>query len=333
MGASSPTRLTIYPPYGIIANRMLAGKIVPFLGAGASLVGLEPGKNWDAKAPTYPPSGGDLSRHLADETTFPLEDFRDRSDLSKVSSYYVDNSSRTILKETLRAVLARHYQFGNLHKVLAAQTAIRLFVVTNYDTLLEDAFDAIHRPYDLVIYPADRKDLMNGLLWRRNGEADPITKEANEFDVDFKETSVIFKMHGTVGQIDSRNNNFVITEEDYVEFLSRMTTNSAIPPVFLDYARDCSFLFLGYSLSDWNFRVLLRNLGKHLITKAARAQGSSKQNEQPSTPIQPEDDVPSWAIQLNPSELERILWNKRNVKIFDLSVEEFAVKMLSRLGG
>ena len=295
------------------------------------MVGLKPEEVWNAQAPRWPPSGGDLSRHLADKATFPLEDTRDRSDLPKVSSYYVDNLNRRWLKQTLRSVLAGPYQFGEVHKVLASQRAIRLYVVTNYDTLLEQAFEAIGRPYDLVVYPADRRDLGNGLLWWPAGAKEPVTREANQLDIEKfgdsdSKTTVIFKMHGSIARSSSGYDNFVITEEDYVEFLSRMTTNSAIPPVFLDYARDCSFLFLGYSLGDWNFRVLLRNLGKHLTQKAA-SHADGKAVTQPVPQAPEEEEVPSWAIQLHPSELERILWIKRNVRIFDLSVEEFAEKI------
>ena len=37
--------------------------------------------------------------------------------------------------------------------------------------------------------------------------------------------------------------------------------------------------------------------------------------------------LPSWAIQHEPSELERKLWEKRKVNIFDLRVDEFIDKL------
>ena len=66
-------------------------------------------------------------------------------------------------------------------------------------------------------------------------------------------------MHGSISA-DSGWDSFVVTEEDYVEFLSRMTDNKAIPSILIDYFQERNFLFLGYSLRDWNLRVLLRRL-------------------------------------------------------------------------
>ena len=126
-------------------------------------------------------------------------------------------------------------------------------------------------------------------------------------------------MHGTIVHETEEWDNFVITEEDYVEFLSRMTASGAIPSLFYPYFRDRSFLFLGYSLRDWNLRVILKNLSKYFCKRAGGGDGE-------------EDQLPSWAIQRSPSELERQLWKKRNVNIFDLALSEFASTMQQRLG-
>ena len=71
--------------------------------------------------------------------------------------------------------------------------------------------------------------------------------------------TVIYKMHGTVDR-RSKWDNYVITEDDYVDFLSRMADRTAVPALFLKAFRDRHFLFLGYGLSDWNLRLVLRNL-------------------------------------------------------------------------
>jgi len=144
----------------------------------------------------------------------------------------------------------------------------------------------------------------------------------NALDIDLTSTTVIYKMHGTViRKVHSMHatnewDSFVITEEDYVEFLSRMMAKTAIPPVFLNhaYAHECSFLFLGYSLRDWNLRVVLRNLSKQLLSKRLDVHGEH-------------DALFSWAIQYNLSILEQELWRKRNVRIFDLTLDEFVSKM------
>ena len=74
------------PPYGIICNRLKAGKVIPFLGAGASLVGRGPNDVWDARDPAFLPSGRDLAGFLADEAEFPSANARKRGDLAELAS-------------------------------------------------------------------------------------------------------------------------------------------------------------------------------------------------------------------------------------------------------
>jgi hypothetical protein len=269
-------------------------------------------KPWAPATPAFLPSGAELARYLAERSNFPSKDGRDLDDLAKVSSYTADVSGRPLLRQRLRAALNHKYEFGTLHQMLAEIPTHLLIVVTNYDTLLEDAFRAAGKPYDLVVYAADRPSIANSLLWWPSGEDKPTTVEANQFDLNLSKSSVIYKMHGTVWPAAEQWDNFVITEEDYIEFLSRMTTNvsSAVPAQFYRHSRNRSFLFLGYSLRDWNLRVVLRNL-----RRAADAVDHAP------------DDVPSWAIQRDPSPLEQRLWGRRNVEIFDMDLDRFVEKL------
>ena len=276
------------PPYGVIWNRMKSGKVIPFLGAGASLSGRDPAANWDPGNPRFLPSGRELSRLLAAESSFPSETQGDLDDLAKVSSYYSIVSGRSVLRERLREVLNHPYGAGELHSFLASVPAHQVIVTTNYDSLLEQAFITAGRPFDLVIYPADRKDIANAVLWWPHGKTEPVVAAPNELSIDLAKTTVIFKMHGTLKADTDKWDNFVITEEDYVEFLSRMTANTAIPAIFYDHFRERSFLFLGYGLSDWNLRVILKNLSKCF------ASGHPKDPE--------EEALPSWAVQFHPSD-------------------------------
>jgi hypothetical protein len=60
--------------------------------------------------------------------------------------------------------------------------------------------------------------------------------------------------------------------------------------------------------------VVLKNLSKYLPKRTADSDDD-------------EDQLPSWAIRKNPSELEGKLWAKRRVGIFDLPLDEFVSKM------
>jgi SIR2-like protein len=306
----------IEPPFGDIWDGLRTGQVIPFLGAGASMVHRLPDASWTPAHPTFLPSGVELARYLAERSNFPSKDSRDLDDLAKVSSYSADVSGRALLKQRLRQALNGKYEYGALHRLLAEVPAHLLIVVTNYDTLLEDAFRDAGKPYDLVVYAADRPSVANALLWWPHGSDTPTLVEANDLDLNLSNTSVIYKMHGSVWPPAEEWDNFVITEEDYIEFLSRMTTNasSAVPAQFYHYSRNKSFLFLGYSLRDWNLRVVLRNLRRSAIAAVSGDPWS-------------DGTTPSWAIQRNPSPLEQRLWGRRLVDIFDMDLDTFVARL------
>ena len=304
----------IEPPYEVILDRLRQGKVVPFVGAGASIVGRPEGTAWSSES-EFPPRGAELSSLLARKAVFASisADPLDHGDLLKVAAYYEQASGREALRDELHAVLARPYRPGPLHALLAATEGLRLIVTTNYDTLLERAFRDANRPFDLVIYPKDSDETGAGILHWAAGAESPGTISPEELQVDLEQTTVIFKMHGTIDDRSApkpRYDNFVITEDDYIDFLSRMTSGTAVPKSFLRHFRGRSFLFLGYSLADWNMRVVLRNLGREFEAQSQRG-GALKH----------------WAIQDHPSAVEQWLWASRGVNVYDQRIETFVGKL------
>jgi hypothetical protein len=295
----------IEPPYLLIREDLENGNVVPFIGAGASLA-----KSGEASAKLL--SASELSRQLADVTSFPSEDPRERSDLVKVASYFVYINGRSSLRRRLRERLAVNAAPGALQEYLAGLPGHRLIITTNYDTLLEQALRAANKSFHLVVHPDPEKtELRGSVLWWPPGEEKPQTPATNVLDIDLKDSTVIYKMHGTLSWSASSDwDNFVITEDDYTDFLSQMSGgNSAIPAIFQAHFHERNFLFLGYSLSDWNLRVILNNLSRPLREEGRRA------------------DFAAWAIQRNPSLFERKLWGKRNVEIFDQDIDEFVARL------
>ena len=326
------------PPYLEIADSLREGNVVPFLGAGVNFGTRPINESWNDPQSAFLPSAGELSGYLARRTNFPSDDARERGDLAKVASYFVDTVARSTLRARLRGIFAKEYQPASIHTYLAriarkSDADIEkgekpgtplLMVTTNYDDLLERAFKQAGRPYDLVIYPTDSKDIAASVLWWPHTESAPEAVLPNQLFIDLKSTNVIYKMHGSVDQKQKDMDSYVITEEDYIEFLSRMTTQSAVPAQFMRYFRERHFLFLGYGLGDWNFRVLLRNLRNVLPID------SEAQTEDASTDTNDYDreEVTSWAIQFKPSELEEALWRARKVRIFDKDINEFVAGLL-----
>lgn len=311
------------PPYGEIADLLKKGEVVPFLGAGVNFgARVPPNAKWEESVSNFLPSGVELSRFLADMSNFPAENEEEISDLAKVSSYFVETSARRRLRERLHAIFNRDFEPASIHTYLAevARKAPLLIVTTNYDDLTERAFSRLNVPFDIVVHPTDRKDVEASVLWWKHAAQEPEIVPPNQLFIDLKTTNVIYKMHGTVDRLTAKWDSYVITEDDYIEFLSRMTGQTAVPAQFMRHFRTRHFLFLGYGLRDWNLRVVLKNLRTVLpTTNSANAQTDDA-----------EEDLRSWAIQYNPSDLETELWSARKVKIYDQDINEFVEKLRAR---
>jgi len=279
--------------------------VIPFLGSGASLGGRGPDACWVKGQTEYLPTAAELSRHLAQQAVFPKDE---PPDLTKVAQYYHVVGGPDILRKELRSIFNCDYPLTSLHTFLADIPAPFLIVTTNYDDLIERAFDAKSRPYDLVIHTVAPK-LGDQLLWWPHGALEPEKVNPNKLGIDLKAGTVIYKMHGAVDRREPGRDQYVITEDDYIEFLARMTKNKAIPAIFAEPFQTRPFLFLGYGLYDWNLRVVLNRIEKDL----RRRKG-----------------IRSWAIQYKVKPLEQRFWQERGVEVYDMAIEEFVQELKTR---
>lgn len=304
--AADAPRPTHDPPYPALASALAAGEMIPFIGRGLLASRRVPVQVADTSAPTYLPSSLELSNLLADEAGLSRDGHQ--AHLTEVASYYEAKETRVMLRERLRRIFGSQAiaraAMPPLYTVLATLERPLLIITTNFDTLLERAFLAGGRHYDLVVYPADRKDLANAVLWWPHGEPAPRTPAPNELDVDLNTTTVIFKMHGTIQADTDRWDGAVITESDYVDFLSRVGGKSGIPSVLSAYLRDRSVLFLGFSLNDWASRTAVRRLKWRSADE--------------------DEEIPSWAVADHFAPIEMLLWAKRSVHAIEMDLDDFA---------
>lgn len=329
-------RRGLEPPYGIIWRHLKQGEVVPFLGAGASLgAATAPA----AGAAVYPPSGSELAEELARESSFPSTSRHDRSDLIKVASFYQEQGGRDSLRERLREIFVAQYPWGKVHEFLASIEPNLLIVTTNYDDLIERALDHRRKPYHLVVHATDESERAASVMWWKPGAAEPEYFTPAELPLKpVRDGTIVYKMHGTVCRDCADFDSFVVTEDDYIEFLARMTAGSAVPAKFREYFRRSRFLYLGYGLADWNLRVMLKNLepqtpgmGGGRVSGRGVAEGMQAVKELGRAPGEKTPRVDragrrrrkSWAIQYHPSPLERLLWRSRHVDIFEMTVDEF----------
>ncbi len=299
--------------YDVVAARFKAGKVIPFLGAGANLCGrpsgvaFEPGRTL--------PVGAELAHYIADE--FAARDVP-RDELLAVSQWVSLFVGTGPLYEYLHQLLDWDYAPTSLHTFFGRLPALirekrygpgtQIIITTNYDDVLERAFQLEQEPYDLVAYIAEGEH--RGKFWHHpHGETPRLIEVPNEYDqLDIDKRSLIVKIHGDVNRETGGQDSYVITEDHYIEYLARTDLNNLVPPTLLERLQNAHFLFLGYSLRDWNLRVILHRIAASRIA--------------PST---------SWAIMRDPGTIDRKFWNSRDVDIFDVSLEDYIAALDDRL--
>jgi len=312
------------PPYTLIRDRLGEGKVIPFLGSGASLSQRASDFVWNKDCADCLPTATELARHLAQKSDFPhdlppnlpddlapriLEHFG--PDLAKVAQYYHIVGGRVPLEDALHHIFDRDYQPGSLHAYLATIQTPILIVTTNYDDLIERAFDNTRRAYDVVIHTTYPEET-DRILWWRFGAANPEPVMPDKLNIDLQATPVIYKIHGTVDRRDAKRDQYVITEDDYIDFLARMVRGRAIPKIFAEPFSIRNFLFLGYGLRDWNMRVVWNRIERGLKRDPKR--------------------ITSWAIQHKISPLERRFWQEHRVETYEMTVDDFVKKLVNGEG-
>jgi hypothetical protein len=296
-----------------VAKRLVSGRVVPLLGAGVNRCGRPEGVEWHK--PEYLPDCGELAEYLAE-----LADFPDRPapDLVRVSQYYAVMDSVGSLYDGLREILDADYPPTAVHEFFAELPEVRarceqekppgVIVTTNYDDLLERALRARNVAFDLVAYQAVGEYVGSFMHYRDGMEPVPIEVPNAYMELDPEEKLVVLKIHGAIDRQDMDRDSYVITEDDYIEYLAQVDPSEFMPAPVLAYLKRCYFLFLGYSLRDWNLRVILNK-----IWDSQRV------------------GYNHWAIQLNPADVDERFWMKRGVDIIDRPLEEYIAGLREHL--
>jgi hypothetical protein len=292
---------------------VLRGRVTPVLGAGVNVGGAEAGGEWVGRRP---PSGGELAAHLAKVFKYPA----DRpADLLHVSQYvYAVRGGSGPLYDVLHEVFNQEFPTAPVHDFLAAIPAgLRrlgegrrppLVVTTNYDDLMEAAYFAGGEEFDLLVYAAEGPNEGRFCYRTPDGRLEAVGDPRTNVELDPDRRPVVLKVHGFVDRENlGEDDSYVITEDHYIEYLARMDLDNLIPVKVLERLRNCHFLFMGYSLTDWNLRAILYKLW------------SDRRR-----------DRDWWAIQLDPSELERRSWRRRGVDIFDVRLDAYLQGLRAR---
>jgi hypothetical protein len=290
--------------YQLIADALFDGELVLFVGAGANLCDRPKISDWELGR--YLPSGTELAEYLASIFRYP---YKEHWDLVRVSEYAALMRGIGPLYEKLHNLFDEDYPITKVHQFLADLPAILrkngcpsnlLILTTNYDDLMERALRKMGESFDVVTYEAEGDH--TGKFWHLPlGGVPRVIDKPNEYaDLSVENRTVLLKIHGTVNRANAKEDSYVITEDHYIEFLARTSIPDLVPITLLDKLRNSHVLFLGYSLQDWNLRVILRHIWGENKFKWV-----------------------SWAVQLDPRDMDTRFWNKRDVEIFNLPLITF----------
>jgi hypothetical protein len=199
--------------------------VTPFIGAGIS----------------PHPQAAVIAQEWASKYHYP--ELLDPADLARVAQFLSVNvdgmwPKRLLLKRFTATPKPNFHDLCEPHRLLA-DVPCEMYVTTNYDSFMFDALSFCRRD------PLRLTCRWNDSLAKYTVPKQPTV--SNPW---------VFHLHGADTELQS----MVLTEDDYVDFLVRSQRGKMLPHQVVRALSHTSLLFMGYSLSDWTFRVLFRGI-------------------------------------------------------------------------
>lgn len=242
-----------------LVNAVSRGTCTPFLGSGVS-------------APNVP-LGSSFARLLAERFSYPMTDVWN---LPRVTQFIATTYDPQFAKgQVADLIVESEHQpldFSDReqpHRVLA-DLRLPLYLTTNYDRFMTLALESVGAEVRTEIS-----------RWNYD------TRRLPPLDMEFSpDRPLVYHFHGVATNIAS----ILVTEDDYVDFLmeAQADLNQVIPPAIQGRLATTSLLFVGYSLHDWNFRVLMRSIMSKLEGKSAKRKNISVQLRPDDQSISPD---------------------------------------------
>jgi hypothetical protein len=211
--------------WAVLLQRISGQGVTPFIGAGIS----------------PHPKAADIAASWASEYHYP--DNLDPTDLARVAQYLSVDVDGMWPKDLLLRCFADTPtpDFQDMYEPhrLLADMPCEMYVTTNYDGFMSEALRVCNRdPLRLV---CRWNDSLAKCVPKRPTVPSPW----------------VFHLHGA----DTEPQSMVLTEDDYVDFLVRSQRDpKLLPHQVVRALSHTSLLFMGYSLTDWTFRVLFRGI-------------------------------------------------------------------------
>jgi DNA-binding SARP family transcriptional activator len=239
--------------------------------------------------------------------------------LPRVAQYVAVMKGSGPLYDELHALLDADAAPTPIHRFFASlppllrerELSHQLLVTTSYDLALEAAFLEAGEEFDIVSYIAAGPERGKFCHIRPDGSGRAVDlPNTYATELSLEKRTVILKLHGQVDRGPEREwESFVVTEDDYIDYLSRSDVAAAVPVGLAAKLRRSHFLFLGYTMADWNLRVILNRLW----------------SDQPLS-------YRSWAVQPEAKPLEREFWRRRDVDVNEVPLERYVETLAAHAG-
>jgi DNA-binding SARP family transcriptional activator len=273
-----------------VVKAILSGRLVPVLGSDV----------------------GQLASSLAERFSYP----GDAAELTRVSQYVAVMQGSGPLWDELHALIETAAQPTPIHRFFASLPPLlrergaphQLIVTTSYDLALEQALLDAGEEFDVVSYIASGRHRGRFCHLAPDGTTSPIEiPNTYASELSLERRTIILKLHGRFDPSPQREwESFVVTEDDYIEYLAQPDVSTSVPVGLAARLQRSHFLFLGYTMADWNLRVVLKRLwGDHPLSYR------------------------SWAVQPGAKLLEREFWRRLDVDVLESPLDEY-VELLGR---
>ena len=189
------------------------------------------------------------------------------------------------------------------HRVLA-KLPLPIYLTTNYDDCMLQALAKV----------PSKKPQREVCRWNSALRNAPSILEGKKAFKPSTATPLVFHLHGYLDILES----LVLTEDDYLDFLvSYYSRENFLPPQIKEAITKNSLLFIGYSLKDWNFRILFRVFKSTLEKSLTRSHVSVQ--------LIPDGLDSSYTLYLEK------YFNKIDVKVYWGTAKNFAKELGDRL--
>ncbi len=226
-------------------------KCILFLGAGV-MAPSPPGSAYNYTPTEAPPRASELARRLMARCQ-ECPDI-DPDNLQRVALFFQfrpNGGSREALVKAIEEEITGPAIRPSPALHMLAALPFPIVITTNYDPLIDVALGRAD-----TLGGRAKKPILRIYDPHREGPPESVPLDPTE------ENPILLKLHGDISNPAS----IVVTEEDYIVFIQRMSDIHRHPIHEHLRARMNSWpiLFIGYSLRDYNLRLLFRTLRWHL---------------------------------------------------------------------